>query len=44
VLPHNFIQTRLTEAALIQALAECEEDDRLDNGAVEINSNDGFTG
>jgi hypothetical protein len=33
-----------TKAALMQALAECKEDNRLDNGAVEINSNDGFTG
>ena len=33
-----------TEATLMQALAECEEEDRLDNGAVEINSNDEFTG
>jgi hypothetical protein len=30
-----------TEAALMQALAEREEDDRLDNSAVEINSDDG---
>jgi hypothetical protein len=33
-----------TEAALMQALAECEENNRLDDGAVEINSNDEFTG
>ena len=33
-----------TEAALMQALAESEEDDRLDNSAVEINSDDEFTG
>jgi hypothetical protein len=33
-----------TEAALMQALAEREEDDRLDDGAVEINSDDEFTG
>ena len=33
-----------TEAALMQALAEREEDDRLDDGAVEINSVDEFTG
>jgi hypothetical protein len=33
-----------TEAALMQALAECEEDNRLDDGAVEINSDDEFTG
>jgi len=33
-----------TEAALMQASAEHEEDNRLDNGAVEINSNDEFTG
>jgi hypothetical protein len=33
-----------TEAALMQALAECEEDDRLDDGAVGVNSDDGFTG
>ena len=33
-----------TEAALMQALAEREEDDRLDYGAVEINSVDEFTG
>jgi len=32
------------EAALMQALAEHEEDNRLDNGAVEINFNDEFTG
>jgi len=33
-----------TEAALMQALAEHKEDDRLDDGAVEINSDDEFTG
>ena len=33
-----------TEAALMQALAEREEDNRLDDGAVEINSDDEFTG
>ena len=33
-----------TEPALMQALAEHEEDDRLDNSAVEINSDDEFTG
>jgi len=33
-----------TEAALMQALAEREEDDRLDAGAIEINSDDEFTG
>ena len=32
------------KAALTQALAECEKDNRLDNGAVEINSDDEFTG
>ena len=33
-----------TKAALMQALAECEEDNRLDDSAVEINSDDEFTG
>jgi len=33
-----------TEAVLMQALAECEEDDRLDDSAVEIKSDDEFTG
>ena len=33
-----------TEAALMQALAEREEDNRLDDSAVEINSDDEFTG
>jgi hypothetical protein len=33
-----------TEAALMQALAEREEDDRLDDSAVDINSDDEFTG
>ena len=28
----------------MQALAECEEDDRLDDSAVEIKSDDEFTG
>ena len=28
------------EAALMQALPECEEDNRLDDGTVEINSDD----
>ena len=32
-----------TEAALMQALAEHEEDDRLVDGVVEINSDDEFT-
>ena len=32
-----------TKAALMQALAEHEEDNRLDDSAVEINSNDEFT-
>ena len=32
------------EAALMQALAECEEDNGLDDGTVEINSDDKLMG
>jgi hypothetical protein len=32
------------EAALMWTLAEHKEDNRLDNGVVEINSDDEFTG
>ena len=32
------------EAALMQALAESEENNRLDDGTVEINSNDKLMG
>ena len=32
-----------TKTALMQALADCKKDDRLDDSAVEINSDDEFT-